>query len=172
MLIQIHKPANRWFQPEFRLLYVGSDRDFVIALRNALRMPLYLVVSCPDRNSANLLLKSDIPFDLFLLGCEDGNAVDLEFLRLARSLAHRKAIPIIVVAPNESAVDFQTEARQAGANDCVSKTRDRLVVMTETINRWLRLNRKRHVKSNHVRRGLPHSGCSEPALPGRHAMRT
>jgi PleD family two-component response regulator len=166
MMIQIDEPANRWFQPDFRLLYVGSDRDFFAALRNALRAPGYLVVSCPDRGSANLFLKSNIPYNLFLFTLEMRNTMGLEFLRSARSLAHREATPVIVVAPNERSVELQTVARQAGADDGVSKARDRLVVMTETINRWLRLSRKRPVKANHVLARSPAQGLQRTGATG------
>lgn len=148
MLIHLDEPGIPSFEPDFRLLYVGSDQDFLMALRKTLRKPVYLVVACPDRGSAHLFLTSDIPYNLFLFELEERNTTSLELLQLARSLSHREHLPIITVAANEGTNDLQKAARRAGANECLSATRDISFVMPKTIERWLGIGRKKRARFN------------------------
>ena len=121
MLIQIDEPVIRWVEPDFRLLYVGSDRDFVASLRNALRRPVFQIVPCPDHRSAILFLESDIWYHLFLSEVDTQDPTGLELIRLVRSLSHRKRIPIIAVTANERKRDLEEVTRREGVTKCVSK---------------------------------------------------
>jgi hypothetical protein len=64
MLIRIDGPAIPDQRPDFRLLYVGSDQQWLAALRKVLKRPEYHIVSCPDRGSAVLFLKGDARYHL------------------------------------------------------------------------------------------------------------
>jgi len=141
MLIQIDEPVIHWIEPDFRLLYVGSDQDFVASLRSALPSAIYQVVPCPDRSSAILFLESDIRYHLFLLEVDAQDPLGLELIRLARSLSHREHTPIIAVTANERKGDLEEVVRREGANECMSKTRDISTAGPEAIKRCLGLGR-------------------------------
>jgi len=115
-------PANRSPQPQGqqRILYVGNDQEPLAALRAILRRPEFQIVSCPDRGSAILFIKSDIRYDIFLFDLEMRDRAAFELAQLAQSLNHRQHIPIIMAA---SEIDSSLEelARHAGAIECVSK---------------------------------------------------
>jgi hypothetical protein len=48
-------------ESKFRILYLGSDFELVKALRRVLTKPDYRLVTCADRGTASLFLKSTIP---------------------------------------------------------------------------------------------------------------
>src|SRR6267142_154213 len=101
MLIRIGEPAIPYQNPDFRLLYVGSDQQWLAALRKVLRKPEFHIVSCPDRSSAILFIKGDASYQLLLFEFELRGTTGLELTRLARSLPHREKLPIIIVAEGE-----------------------------------------------------------------------
>ena len=55
---------------EFRLLYLGNDLKLIAALRQELAEPVYLLVTCSDRETAMLFLKGDIPYEVLLIDLE------------------------------------------------------------------------------------------------------
>ncbi len=122
--------------PRFRILYVGSDLDFLSALRKAAGRPEHHVVGCPDRDSAIVFLKSDIGYHLVLFDIEMRDTAALELAELTRSLTHREEIPIVIVA-NEVTGSLEERARSAGADECITKTED-VSVAIERIGRRLR----------------------------------
>src|SRR6267378_3565538 len=101
MLIRIGEPAIPYQNPDFRLLYVGSDQQWLADLRKVLKRPEYHIVSCPDRGSAVLFLKGDARYQLLLFELELRGTTGLELASLARSLPHREPLPIIIVAEDE-----------------------------------------------------------------------
>jgi CheY-like chemotaxis protein len=117
---------------KFRLLYLGNDLEFIAALRQVLTEPDYRLVACSDRESAVLFLKSDIRYDLMLIDFDWRGREGLELARLAQSLAHRKEMPIIMVAATKLNSSMKTLARKAGVKKCLMKTPD-LVAASETI---------------------------------------
>src|SRR6267143_501136 len=121
MLIRIGEPAIPYQNPDFRLLYVGSDQHWLAALRKFLRKPEYHIVSCPDRGSAILFLKGDARYQLLLFELELHNPTGLELARLTRSLPHREQLPIIIVAGNEVSDHSEEVACLAGANEYLTK---------------------------------------------------
>ena len=141
MLIRIDEPAIPCQNADFTLLYVGRDVCWFGSLKDALSLPQYRVVYCPGGSSAELLLKSDVRYDLFVFDFDLPNETGLELIRLARSLSHREHTPIVIVA-NELTGNLKELARDAGAGECVAKTPDVLVVM-ETIQRRLAKARAR-----------------------------
>jgi DNA-binding response OmpR family regulator len=121
-------------ESKFRLLYLGTDLELMAAVRQALTEPDYRLVACSDRESAILFLKSEIPYHLLLIDLEWRGKEGLKLARLARSLRHRKRMPIILVTAKKMSGDMKTLARKAGVNECVTKTRD-MEAVSEAIKR-------------------------------------
>jgi response regulator RpfG family c-di-GMP phosphodiesterase len=105
----------------FRLLYLGSDLELVAALQRVLTKPDYRLVTCSDRESAVLFLKSEIPYHLLLIDLE-WDSEGLKLARLAHSQRHRKRMAIILVTGDESSNELQALARRAGVTHLVAKT--------------------------------------------------
>jgi len=104
-------PSHRFSEAECRLLYVGSDLGLLKSLRTTFCEPKYHIVSCPDRLSAEMFIKSQIQYQLFIFdhGMRDRAAFDLALL--LRSLDHRQNLPAIVVSAEvESALQEFTRA--------------------------------------------------------------
>jgi response regulator RpfG family c-di-GMP phosphodiesterase len=109
-------------EARYRLLYLGSDLELVAALQRVLTKPDYRLVTCSDRESAILFLKSEIPYHLLLIDLEWRGREGLKLARLAHSMRHRKRIPIILLAAAESNNELQALARRAGVTEFVKKT--------------------------------------------------
>jgi response regulator RpfG family c-di-GMP phosphodiesterase len=107
-----------------RLLYLGTDMELIAALRQMLTEPYYRLVTCSDRESCILFLKSEIPYDSLLIDFEWQGTEGLKLARLAHSLSHRKRMPIILVAATELSSGLKTLARKAGVSKWVTKTPD------------------------------------------------
>jgi CheY-like chemotaxis protein len=103
---------------------LGADLEFIDALRKALTEAGCRLVTCSDRESAILFLKSDIPYDLLLIDFEWQKEEGLKLARLARSIRYRKRMPITLAAATILNRQLETLARRAGVNECVTKTRD------------------------------------------------
>jgi CheY-like chemotaxis protein len=137
MLIRIGEPAIPYQKPDFRLLYVGSDQQWLAALREVLREPEHHIVSCPDRGSAILFLKGDARYHLLLFELDLGGTTGLELASLARSLPHRELLPIIIVTEDEVTDKLEELARSAGASECLTKTGE---VAAASVQRHLRIS--------------------------------
>jgi ActR/RegA family two-component response regulator len=75
-------------ESKFRILYLGSDLEMVKALRRVLTKPDYRLVTCADRDTALLFLKSAIPYALLLVDLEWRDGEGLKLARLAPSQAN------------------------------------------------------------------------------------
>jgi DNA-binding response OmpR family regulator len=117
-------------------LYFGADLEFITALRKPLTKAGCRLVTCSERGSAILFLKSDIPYDLMLIDFEWQKEKGLKLARLAHSLSHRKRTPIILLAANKSDDKMVVFARKVGAGERVMKTPD-MVGVIEAIKRLL-----------------------------------
>jgi len=117
-------------------LYLGSDLALIAALRKALTEPDYRLVACSDREGAIMFLTSEIPYDVLLIDLEWQRRKGLKLARLARSLSHRKGMPIILVAATELSDQLSEVARRAGVNECVTKTPD-MGAVSETIRQMI-----------------------------------
>ena len=124
MLIRVSEPAIPYQNPDFRLLYVGSDQQWLAALREHLRKPEFQFVSCADRGTAILFLKGEARYHLLLFELDMRGTNGLELASLARSLPHREQLPIIVVAEDEVTDPLEERARRAGASEYLTKTGD------------------------------------------------
>ena len=109
-------------EPEFRLLYLGNDLKLIATLRQVLAEPVYRLVTCSDRESAVLFLKSDIPYEVLLIDLEWRGKNGLEVARLARKLRHRKRMPIVLLVGAKLNRRRQTVAAEAGVTTWMLKT--------------------------------------------------
>jgi CheY-like chemotaxis protein len=109
-------------ESKFRLLYLGNDLELIAALRKTLTEPDYRLVTCSDRVSAILFLKSEIPYDLLVVDLEWQGARGLKLARRAHSLRHRKRMPIILVAATGLSSQLEALARRSGVRAWVTKT--------------------------------------------------
>jgi PleD family two-component response regulator len=96
--------------------------DFIAALRKALTEADYQLVSCAHREHAMMFLKSEIPYDLLLIDFDWQGTEGLELAQFARSLRHRKRMPIILVATGRLNSELKTLATRAGVKKCLTKT--------------------------------------------------
>ena len=110
-------------EPKFRLLYLGNDLEFIAALREVLSESDYRLVTCADRESAVLFLKSDIRYEVLLVDFEWRKKDGVEVARLARKLRHRKRMPIVLVGAKLTR-HTRAVAAKAGVQECVLKTQD------------------------------------------------
>jgi len=105
---------------QIRLLYVGEDLAVIRFLRTAFHGPEYHVVSCPDRDSAERFIKSDIRYHIFIFDHEMRHRAAFDLARLVRSLKHREALPALIVGGEvESSLNEFTRA--SGGNEYVQK---------------------------------------------------
>ena len=117
------QPGYPGSEPQCRLLYVGSDLSVMKFLRSTFGKPMYHVVSCPDRLSAEMFMKSQIPYQLFIFDHEMRHRAAFDLARLLRSLEHRQKVPAIVIgAEVDSALHEFTLA--SGGNAYVLKADD------------------------------------------------
>src|SRR5438552_11385627 len=114
------QPAYPGSEPQCRLLYVGSDLSVLRFLRSTFGKPMYHVVSCPDRLSAEMFMKSQIPYQLFIFDHEMRDRAAFDLARLLRSLDHRQNLPAIVVGAEVEGA-LQEFTRVSGGNDYVVK---------------------------------------------------
>ena len=124
----------------FRILYVGNDLDLIAALRGLLTKPDHKIVSCMDCGSAAFFLKGDPRYALLLFDLDLGSKRVLRLIPLARSLSHRKGLPIIVLSESTGGA-AEKLTRSAGANEVLS--RKDLAGITQTVARLLESARKR-----------------------------
>jgi len=107
---------------QIRLLYVGEDLGLIRFLRTAFHGPDYHVVSCPDRDSAERFIKSDIRYHLFIFDHEMRHRAAFDLARLVRSLKHREGLPAIIVGTEvESSLNEFTRA--SGGDQYVQKAK-------------------------------------------------
>ena len=102
----------------FRILYVGSDIEFLRALRKVLIGPDYHIVSCPHVGSAIDFLKGNPRYDLLMFELE---LRGLELTKLARSLSHREYLPIVMVTANAIVGGLGKLARNWRIDEWMSK---------------------------------------------------
>lgn len=131
-----HRSCQCYQEPKFRILYVGSDQELLIALRTVLLRPEYHIVSCADRGSAILFLKGDPRYDLLLFDLELSRSTAVKLARLAQSLPHRRRTPTIIATSHEITGSLEELARKAGANECLTKTQG-IDGLSQTIIRLL-----------------------------------
>jgi PleD family two-component response regulator len=144
MLIRLDCSFIPCQRPDFRLLYVGSDQDWLAALRKVLKKPEYHIVSCPDRGTATTFITSEIQYDLFIFDHEMRDRAAFELIELVRSVEHRSPSPVVVVGrEDENAMNDFTLA--SGGTAYVRKARD-CSAIERTISRLLVAGSPHHTK--------------------------
>ncbi len=116
-------------ESKFRFLYLGNDLKLIAAVRKVLREPDYQLVACGDRGSAEIFLKSDIRYNALVIDFEWRGKEGLELAGLARSLEHRKRMPILVVAAAPLTGEMQKAVSKARVKKIVTKSPDMAAVI-------------------------------------------
>jgi DNA-binding response OmpR family regulator len=124
----------RLTESKFRVLYLGDDLQFIARFRETVDESVYRLVGCADGGSAELFLKSDIPYDLLLIDHDWRGTEALKLARLSRSQRHRKRMPIVIVSGSEVDGETKTLAEKAGIAECVLKSADMNELMSRVIN--------------------------------------
>jgi CheY-like chemotaxis protein len=120
MLWPTHRFPRARLEARFRILYVGNDVGLIAALRGFLAKPDHKIVSCVACGSAAFFLKGDPRSELLLFDLELGSTRVLKLIPLARSLSHRKHLPIIILTETEGGA-AEALARNAGPNEVLSR---------------------------------------------------
>ena len=121
MLPHDYPPIIDSEKARYRLLYVGEDQEFFRAVRAILKWPEYHIVSCPHVGTAILFLEGNPRYDLLILEAEARGKSGLKLAQQTRSMAHRSHTPIVIVLPDELAVDINERRRKREVNKWVCK---------------------------------------------------
>ena len=111
-------------EAKFRVLYSGADLKLIAAMQQVLAKPSYQLIASSNYDDAVLFLRSRIPYDLLVIDFDWREAEGLKLARRARSIRHRKRMPIVLVAATEPGSETRMMARQAGVTELILKTED------------------------------------------------
>src|SRR5688500_14299273 len=125
----------RGTKSKFRLLYFGADRKRIEAVQQVLTKPDYQLVTSSNYDDAVLFLKSRIPYDLLLIDFDWRETEGLKLARRARSMRHRKRMPIVLVVATEPSSDTKMLLRKAGVSEWVLQTEDIGELIDSLVNR-------------------------------------
>jgi CheY-like chemotaxis protein len=114
------------------ILLVEDHSVIAQAIKETLEEEGYRVTLCGDGAVAVLRLASAASYSLLLCDNQLPSVSGLELVRYARTLPHRKEIPIIMFSASECSRD----ARLAGANEFLRKPQD-IGKIVETVARLL-----------------------------------
>lgn len=120
---------------KFRLLYFGADLKLISAMQQVLTKPKYQLVTSSNYDDAVLFLRSRIPYDLLLIDFDRPGEEGLKLARRARSIRHRKRMPIVLVAATEPGNETRMLARHAGVTKWAVQTEDVGEVIASLVNR-------------------------------------
>ena len=135
--------------PQITVLYV-EDHDLVLfTVKQLLELEGWRVEICRDGHQALKQIAGAEPFDLIILDAELPAVSGFDLIRRARTLAHRRATPIIVF----SADDCGEEATAVGADACLKKPGG-IKDLLETCNRVLKLETPDAVEADGQRRAV------------------
>jgi len=143
-------------EAQCRLLYVGSDLALLEFLRSTFCQPKYHVVSCPNRLSAEMFIKSQIPYQLFIFDHEMRDRAAFDLARLVRSLDHRQDLPAIVIG-TESENALQEFTHASGGNDYVLKA-DHFSAVHRVAERLLKDSVSKHARYRSGTASRPDTG--------------
>ena len=116
------------------ILYVEDYKLILLYVKETLEAQGWSVETCQDGISALEKIESASLYDVLVLDNSLPGMSGVELVRRARSLAHRRRTPIIVL----SAGDSKRAALQAGANVFLKKP-DEIEAIADTITRLTRL---------------------------------
>jgi CheY-like chemotaxis protein len=104
--------------PPLTILYAEDDSWLMLNVKEMLEEEGWRVDACEDGPRALEKIESETPYDLLLLDNQLPGALGVELVRRARSLAHRRQTPIIILSASEAG----RESRLAGADLFLRKT--------------------------------------------------
>jgi two-component system, chemotaxis family, chemotaxis protein CheY len=104
--------------PPLTILYAEDNPVLMLNVTEMLEEEGWRVDACSDGPTALKKTESRKEYDLLLLDNELPGISGVEIVRLARTFAHRRQTPIIII----SATEVGREARAAGANLFLKKT--------------------------------------------------
>jgi CheY-like chemotaxis protein len=116
-----------------KILHVEDNEVIADAVREMLESEGWKVETCADGTAAYEKITGHARYDILILDNDLPSVNGLDLIRLARQLPHRRRTPIIML----TASDFEREARGAGADAFLSKTKDTAIII-DTIVRLLR----------------------------------
>lgn len=102
------------------ILLVEDHKIVAQAVQETLEAEGWRVSLCGDGGVALLRLASETRYNLLLLDNNLPSVTGLELVRYARTLPHRKEMPIIMFSASECSRD----ARMAGVNEFLRKPQD------------------------------------------------
>jgi CheY-like chemotaxis protein/tetratricopeptide (TPR) repeat protein len=131
------KPESR-VRPasEISILHVDDNEAVGTVVRDSLQPEGWHIETCVDGTFALEKIASDEHYDLVLLDNDLPGVGGLDLIRSARSMAHRRETPIIVL----SAKAIEREVLDAGANAVLRKPEE-IGLLADTIARFLRVER-------------------------------
>jgi CheY-like chemotaxis protein len=124
--------ANLRPTPPFSILHVEDNQTVASMVKDTLESEGWEIETCVDGSIALEKIESDAHYDLLLLDSDLPGVNGLELLRCARSMAHRRQTPIVLL----SAQTIEREALDAGANAVLHKP-EGVGSLTATIARFL-----------------------------------
>src|SRR5438270_6873643 len=107
-------------QMPLTILYAEDHTTIRLAVKETLERDGFYVEACADGWTAMARLESSESYALLLFDNELPGVNGLELARRARSLAHRRSTPVVIV----SASEVEAEALSAGADVFLRKPQD------------------------------------------------
>ncbi|HEY9405062.1 MAG TPA: response regulator [Pyrinomonadaceae bacterium] len=114
------------------ILLIEDHKIVAQAVKETLELEGWHVSLCGDGAVAVLRLASETRYNLLMCDNELPNVTGLELVKYARTLPHRKEMPIIMFSASECSRD----ARLAGVNEFLRKPQD-IKKIVETVARLL-----------------------------------
>lgn len=127
----LHKRSNSKART-LKILHVEDDDAVAGMVKETLAHEGWEVETCSDGNAALKKISSRARYDLLLLDYDLPGVNGVQLIQQARSLAHRRAIPIIILS---NTLD-EMAAREAGADAYLRKPED-ISAVEETVGRLL-----------------------------------
>jgi CheY-like chemotaxis protein len=119
--------------PRRTILYAEDHAAVRLAVRDRLVMEGWTVEACADGGAALAAMLSEVRYDLLLFDNDLPGLSGLELTARARTLAHRRETPVVVISASECGL----EARRAGADlflrkpDDIRRIAERLACLLE-----------------------------------------
>jgi CheY-like chemotaxis protein len=110
------------------ILYAEANTLLMLNVTEMLEDEGWRVEACPDGPTALEKIEGEAKYDLLLLDNELPGVTGLELAGRARTLAHRRETPIIILSTTE----MGRRARRAGANLCLKKT-ENIYLIVESV---------------------------------------
>jgi CheY-like chemotaxis protein len=126
---RLHKRSNRKART-LKILHVEDNGVIARMIEETLGMEGWDVESCSDGTAALKKISSRTRYDLLLLDYDLAGVNGVQLIQHARSLAHRRGMPIIIL----SATLDEAAARMAGADASLRKPED-ISAVAETVAR-------------------------------------